>query len=356
MKDQKIIIRALADANISITDIANQIGIHRNTVGSFVAKYNLLKNLPPKIKKYKGKIQGRKQLQILKYIKEHPMDTRRDIIDALDLGIVPQTLSNYFKHQSIVRKKARRSPMISANNRAKRIAFAKEMLTWTNEMLRNILWSDETTVKSYPNGEIIMYRDNEMAEKRYDIVSPAVQQGGISVQFWGCISFHATGPLVEFDGWVNAQSYFEVILEGYVVPELRQNANLVFQQDNAKPHKAPFIMEWFSRKRIELVVWPPQSPDLSPIEVIWNIMKMKLKSMKPRPRSKKEISAAMHKIWTEIDDTVRQQCCDKFRDNLKRCLEVKGYPIFKKTGKHIPHRDCHTDIDEYDSMDDFYEE
>lgn len=281
------------------------------------------------------------------------MDTNRGIIDALNLEIAPRTLSDYFKHQNIVRKKARRSPMISGTNRAKRIAFAKDMLTWTDEMLRNILWSDETTVKAYPNGEILFYRDNEMAEERFDLVSPAVQQGGISVQFWGCMSYHARGPLVEFDGWVNAKSYFEVILEGYVVPELKEAPDLVFQQDNAKPHKAPFIMEWFITQKIKLLIWPPQSPDLSPIEVIWNVMKMKLKALKPRPRNKKDMAASMHQIWLGIDDTVRQQCCDKFRENLKRCLEVKGYPIFKKTHKRTSHRDCHT---EFDSDDELYQE
>jgi IS30 family transposase len=93
-EDDKIKIRALADAHLSSANIANQLGLNRETVKSFIRKYNLTKDLPPKVKVYKGKIQGRKQLEVLNYIKEHPMDTRRDIIDALDLGIAPRTLSD----------------------------------------------------------------------------------------------------------------------------------------------------------------------------------------------------------------------------------------------------------------------
>jgi transposase len=199
-----------------------------------------------------------------------------------------------------------------------------------------------------------MYWDNEMAEDLYDLVSPAVQQGGISVQFWGCD--RARGPLVEFDGWVDVQSYLDVILKPVVAQEMKMDRDLVFEQDNARPHKGKKVIEWLGKQKFNLINWPPQSPDLSPIETIWNVMKMKLKAIKPRPRSKADISNAMHKIWLGIDDDTRQKCCDKFRGNLKRCSDFKGYPIFKRTRKRTSNCTYHTDIDSDYSIDDLYEE
>jgi transposase len=256
----------------------------------------------------------------------------------------------------IVRKKARSGPLISAKNRAKRVAFAKEMLALSDEKLRNIVWSDETTVKSFPNGEIVHYWGAAAADDRNDIVSPAVQQGGISVQFWGCMSFHAMGPLVEFEGWVNGDTYLDVILKPYVAPEMSTNSHLVFQQDNAKPHKSKKVMKWLGKQKFDTLDWPPQSPDLSPIETIWNVMKMKLKALHPRPRNKEDISAAMKKIWEEMDEKVRQECCDKFREKLKRCLDVEGYSIFNRDRKHSQKRDCHEEYDSDSSSDSLYEE
>ena len=101
---------------------------------------------------------------------------------------------------------------------------------------------------------------------------------------------------------------------------------------------------------------PPQSPDLSPIEIIWNVMKMKLKAMKPRPRSKDAISAAMHQIWLQIDDDTRKKTCELFRDKLRKCLEVKGHTIFSGSRKHKVHRHCETDFDTDDSMGSVFEE
>ena len=114
-------------------------------------------------------------------------------------------------------------------------------------------------------------------------------------------------------------------------------------------------MEWLGQQKFKLVIWPPQSPDLSPIEIIWNVMKMKLKALKPRPRNKGDISAAMHKIWLEIDDDTRQKCCDKFRENLKRCLDFKGFPVHKRKPKRTSNCSYHTDIDDDYLTDDLHE-
>ena len=51
-------------------------------------------------------------------------------------------------------------------------------------------------------------------------------------------------------------------------------ANAVFQQDGARCHTAVSTMRWFQSREVEcLREWPANSPDLSPVEQIWGIMK-----------------------------------------------------------------------------------
>ena len=70
---------------------------------------------------------------------------------------------------------------------------------------------------------------------------------------------------------LNAGSYSRIVIP--IVQEILQEyPELQFQQDNAKGHAADFTKEVFEAIGIEPIFWPPNSPDLSPTETIWDEM------------------------------------------------------------------------------------
>ncbi len=58
-----------------------------------------------------------------------------------------------------------------------------------------------------------------------------------------------------------------------------------FQQDNAPRHKAQIISDWFLEHDNEftLLKWPPQSPDLNPIEHRWDVVEREIHIMDVQP-------------------------------------------------------------------------
>ncbi len=70
---------------------------------------------------------------------------------------------------------------------------------------------------------------------------------------------------------MNAERHIKVLEQHMLPSRLR-----VFQQDNATPHTVAITTAWLHSKRVRVLNWPACSPDLSPIENIWHIIKRKI--------------------------------------------------------------------------------
>ncbi len=79
-----------------------------------------------------------------------------------------------------------------------------------------------------------------------------------------------------------------------------------------------------SENGINTFKWPPQSPDLSPIENLWNVMKMKMKALKPHPRTHANMRDACLEIWTGLENGLREKLIDSFRERCRRCVAAEG--------------------------------
>ncbi|GFV58676.1 transposable element Tcb2 transposase [Trichonephila clavipes] len=67
---------------------------------------------------------------------------------------------------------------------------------------------------------------------------------------------------------MTAQRYVHDILQPHVLPVMQRFPGATFQQDNARPHKVRVSQDCL--RNVITLPWPALSPDLSPIEYIWN--------------------------------------------------------------------------------------
>ena len=76
------------------------------------------------------------------------------------------------------------------------------------------------------------------------------------------------------------------MVKEYIEPELEASeVPMIFMQDNAPCHKARVVMDYLRENNIRTLDWPPQSPDLNPIEHIWAIIKQNLYSYNDFPKN-----------------------------------------------------------------------
>ncbi len=99
-----------------------------------------------------------------------------------------------------------------------------------------------------------------------------------------------------------------------------------FQQDNAPCHKAQIISDWFLEHDNEftLLKWPPQSPDLNPIEHLWDVVEREIRIMDVQPTNLQKLRDAIMSIWTKISEECFQHLVESMLRRIKAVLKAKG--------------------------------
>ncbi|KAM7391278.1 hypothetical protein PAMP_021978 [Pampus punctatissimus] len=115
-------------------------------------------------------------------------------------------------------------------------------------------------------------------------LAPTVKFGGGSVMIWEDFSKAEIGQIRLCERCMN-QATYKVILEENLLPSaltmFPNSEDCFFQQDNAPCHTAGPINEWMKDDQIKSLSWPAQSPDLNPIENLWNVINRKMDGHKP---------------------------------------------------------------------------
>lgn len=72
------------------------------------------------------------------------------------------------------------------------------------------------------------------------------------------------------------------------------------QEDNAPWHKAKLVRDFLKGQKVKLLSWPPQSPDLTPIENLWKQIKGRIGHQAVRPRNVGQMEEALREVWPQI--------------------------------------------------------
>ena len=96
----------------------------------------------------------------------------------------------------------------------------------------------------------------------------SVPHGGGGVMVWAGISYGQRTQFHFIDGNLISQRYRDEILRPIVVSF--SHHHLMFQHDNAQPRVVWICTQFLEAENVPVLPWPAYSPDMSPIEHIWD--------------------------------------------------------------------------------------
>jgi transposase len=121
--------------------------------------------------------------------------------------------------------------------------------------------------------------------------------------------------------------YVNEIVRPIIIPSVRQLKGERFQriyvlQDGAPPHINKETLRIFKRHGVWLVNWPGNSPDLNPIEHIWDLIKSRIDEKYGYMIDDKALEAAWYEQWELLDVEVD---INPLFDNMQAiCQQVVG--------------------------------
>jgi transposase len=199
-------------------------------------------------------------------------------LNLFEQTIGEQAIRNALYRHGFRRRVARYKPPISEANRIKRLAWAHEHLNWTREQWDQILWTDETWVTGGTHQpQFVTRRQGEENDPTCIQEKIRKKKGWM---FWGCFSgVSGKGPGLFWEkewGSINQYSYQEhtlPLIDAWIHENRRRGIELLFMQDGAPGHAAQSTQANIRTRGIQIIFWPPFSPDLNPIENCWNWIK-----------------------------------------------------------------------------------
>ncbi|UYV76777.1 hypothetical protein LAZ67_14001997 [Cordylochernes scorpioides] len=224
--------------------------------------------------------------------------------DTLDHSISTRTISRRLVANGLYSCRPLRRLPLTPPNRRQRLEWCRARSTWMTEWHR-VVFSDESRfcLSSDSRRVRVWRRRGERSNPAAIVERPTVRQRGIMV--WGAIAYDSRSPLLRIHGTMTAQRYVDDVLRPVTLPYLQGVPSALYQQDNARPHTARISQQ--ALQDVQMLPWPPYSPDLSPIEHVWDIIGRRLHAL-PQPRSEDELWQMVEREWRAIpQDAIRMR-------------------------------------------------
>ncbi|GFU63188.1 transposable element Tcb2 transposase [Trichonephila clavipes] len=210
---------------------------------------------------------------------------------------------------------------LTRQHRTARLQWCREHHNWTEQDWACVLFSDESRFSlSSDCRRQLIWRESGTAI-RPENIQEKDRYPTCSIMVWAGIMINGRTRLhVVANGTMTGQRYIDEVLLPHV--RLFRGAvgdKFVFMDDNATCYRTLAVQDCLDSEGIQHLVWPARSPDLNPIENVWNALGRQDAGRNYPPTNKNTLIRALTEEW----DKLPQQLLDDVVQNNLVALHFK---------------------------------
>ncbi|GFW52431.1 transposable element Tcb1 transposase [Trichonephila clavipes] len=221
--------------------------------------------------------------------------------DATGMTVSRQTVYRRLGHIDLYARWPVRCVPLTATHCRLRLTWCREHALWTPQQWSCVMFSDESRFSLHSDSRRILiwrapgtryHQENTIERHRYD---------GAGSVVWGGIIIGSRTDLHVQSITMTGHIYRDVILEQHVrLFRGAMGAEFLFMDDNARPHRENIADECLQSEDITRIVWLAYSPDLNPIEHVWDMIGQRIAASQPPPTCLPELRRTLLDEWCNI--------------------------------------------------------
>ncbi|GFV47851.1 transposable element Tc1 transposase [Trichonephila clavipes] len=232
------------------------------------------------------KITRREDRRIVQQALVDPTVTRSTIRVDIGIAIAPQTISRHLAEANLKSKRPFRALPLTPEHRQLRLQWCQARSMWNVTDWQKVVVSDESrfVLRTDYNSVRVWRCPGERYNSPHTVLHHTARTAGVMV--WGAIAYDSRSTLIVIRGTLTGQRYVDDIL---------------------RPHTLP---------------WPARSPNLSPVEHVWD----QLKRQMPSCHSVHDLELAVQDLWAHLPRDNIRCLINSMSDRVTACIAAGGGP------------------------------
>jgi len=315
-------IAAFSQCGFSCREIADEVGITYSAVAKILRKRrrNALRLRIPLGRT--RKTTARADRLLLRLARNNRLSSATQLLRMWRERVSKWTVYRRLRLKGLRKYRLLRVPFLSRNNIADRLRWAQRRVLYREVQWDRIVWSDESPFcLNFNDGRARVWRERGRNRLHPDFVAPEVQGNGGSVHVWGAIWTTGRSELQILRRTVTGATYIETLERFLQNPNLPPDWRL--QDDNARPHRARIVTEFKQAAGIRSIDWPSRSPDLNPIEHIWDVMGRAIHEQDPPPNLH-QLGLRLIEVWNNIPQNTIRDLIRSMNRRIAAVIAARG--------------------------------